>query len=123
VTRARDVGVEADAVVGDLDDQRSCRVVGFIQPDVDPAGLGVLDGVVQRLLNDAEELLFHALIEWQPVLGSVYAHLEPLPGRDCGRVPADGRDQPLLVERSGPQLEDQRPHLGQRALRQFSQLS
>ena len=100
--RTRYRRVEADAVVGDFNEQRSRRAVRSVQPDVDPPGTGVLGAVVHRLLHDAEDFLLDALVEQQPAVRGVDAHLEPLPGRDRRRVPPDRHDQPLLVQRGRP---------------------
>src|SRR3712207_9465923 len=44
--------LEADPVVGDLDNERPRRVGRLDQADVHATGLSMLDGVVQSLLKD-----------------------------------------------------------------------
>ena len=53
--------VEADAVVGDFDDEGAGCVGGLLQPDVDTVGSGVFDAVVNRLPDEAEQLLLGLL--------------------------------------------------------------
>ena len=110
------VGVEADAVVGDRDAQ--VPVVGA-QPDVDAAGAGVAQGVLQRLLGDAQDLAragarLGVALDAQRDRVAVHAlqHVDVLAQRG---------GQALALGRRRAQLEDQRAQLVHRLARELLQ--
>src|SRR2546423_3214130 len=109
-TQAGRTGIEADAVVRDLEPEEPV-LAG--EPHDDPRGVGVAERVLERLLGDAEDL---------PVAGGVaggaridlqldLALLQPPQDVD---VLAEGAPEPVAVEVGRPQLEDQRAQLVER---------
>ena len=82
---------------------------------------GVLDDVVERLLGDPVEGLLdrqrQALVE-----RALDDDRQPDPALERRRVGLERADQPVLLEVAGPELEDQRPHLGERLALEVAQL-
>ena len=112
------VGVEALAVV--LDPEAGAAVV---VADVDPdlPGRGVLHDVVERLLGDAVEDL---LGRQRQAVGQVALDddRQPEPALEGRRVGLERAHEAVLLQVPGPQLEDQRPHLGEGLALQLAQL-
>ena len=84
---------------------------------------GVLDHVGQGFLADAVQLLLDLGSDRQVLTRPVDLDQQPFPGAEGRRLLAECGDQPLLGERAWLELEDERPHLGQRAPGQLADLA
>lgn len=105
---ARPAGVEPHAVVV----QRQRRLLGnAVQVHVHPGGPGVSGHVVQRLLSHAVQRLGHRGRQERVVALHVQVDQDVLLCAEEQRVIVERRRQPLLLERSGPQVLDQAGHL------------
>ena len=83
---------------------------------------GVLDDVVERLLGDPVEDLLDR--QRQPLVEvALDDDRQPDPALQGGAVGLEGTDQPVLLEVAGPQLEDERPHLGEGLALEVAQLA
>ncbi len=81
----------------------------------------MVDRLGELSMVSAEEFLLGPLVQRRSLLGGVEADIQSFPCGHRVRMPAKGLDQPVLVQRIGPHLQDQRPHLGQRALGDVAQ--
>src|SRR6478735_8898701 len=83
----------------------------------------MLDGVVERLEGGPVEVFLDVRVQARGGCGGGDGDRDLLTGRQGGRLPRQGRDEPLLRQRTWAQLEDEGPHLGQRSSGQRLQLA
>ena len=76
----------------------------------------MFDRVVQRLQRHPVQVLLGARIDHRSLGRSVHRDGQSGAGTDRSGLFPQGGDQAFLSQRSGAQLEDQRAHLGERAL-------
>jgi hypothetical protein len=79
MTRSREGGIEADAVVGYLEDE-PVAVFKHAYTDLYSRRLGMLDRVTESLLCQAIQLLLHCGRKQDPAARSVDLHRQVVPG-------------------------------------------
>src|SRR5215813_12725613 len=95
----------------------------MVYTNVNVLRLGVLDRVVQRLLDETEQLPLGALAEGQAFPRGINVDLLSVLAGGGGSVLAHGLGEAALVQRVRPDLEDQGPYLAECVLGEAAHLS
>ena len=102
------VGIEAAAVVLHHSGEHG---VTADEQDTHLSSLCVLDDVRERFLDDAVHRRLH--LRWEPLLADsrLQVDVDPTRFRERLHQPFQGRDQPEVVKRFGPQLHGEPPDI------------